>query len=276
MSLQLKHVQNLLYRLITAPEGVAEGLAAETALPSGGITHIIGGDERISAQDRVDIYANMYFYRLLEVLQEDYPATAAALGEANFHNVVTGYLLDYRPTEPSVMWAGKFLADYLRDHPMRAEVPFIADLAMLERSTIDIFCAADSPVLEAAEMHAVPPERWATVTMRRIPATAILKAGWKVVPVLRAIEEKTDWSTPAQEPNQILVWRRNSRVSYRELEDREAAAITALAETSTFGKLCEILAGDLPEDQAPGVISATLARWLADGILTRPRTRTRK
>ena len=25
--------------------------------------------------ERVDIYANMYFYRLLEVLQEDFPAT---------------------------------------------------------------------------------------------------------------------------------------------------------------------------------------------------------
>ena len=87
------------------------------------------GDERLSAEARVDIYANMYFYRLLDALKEDFPATLAVLGDDNFHNLVTGYLLEYPPTEPSIYYCGQHLADYLRDHPMREGAPFIADLA---------------------------------------------------------------------------------------------------------------------------------------------------
>ena len=106
----LKKLESLLYRLITAPSGVAEGLAAERALGAGGLDDIVLGDERLSAEARVDIYANMYFYRLLDALKEDFPATLAVLGDDNFHNLVTGYLLEYPPTEPSLYYCGRHLA----------------------------------------------------------------------------------------------------------------------------------------------------------------------
>ena len=269
MSVQLKDLQNLLYRLITAPSGVAEGLGAEHALPAGGLAVLVDGDERLSAEARVDVYADMYFYRLLEVLKEDYPATLAVLGEANFHNLVTAYLIEHRPSEPSVRGAGKFLPDFLRGHPLRAEVPFVADVAILERAITDVFCAADASSLEASEMNALKPELWGAVKMRRIPASALLRAQWRAVEVVRAVEEKRDWKSPARERNRILVWRRNSRVSYREIGSNEAAALVTLGRTTRFAKVCEVLARGLPPDQAPQAIRDTFARWLAEGLITR-------
>ena len=91
---------------------------------AGGLGAIVLGDERLSAEARVEIYANMYFYRILDALKEDFPATLAVLGADNFHNLVTGYLLEYPPTEPSISYCGRHLADYLRDHPMRERAPF--------------------------------------------------------------------------------------------------------------------------------------------------------
>ena len=269
MSFQLKDLQNLLYRLITAPSGVAEGLGAEHALPAGGLEALVDGDERLSAQARVDVYADMYFYRLLEVLKEDYPATLAVLGEANFHNLITAYLIEHRPSEPSVRGAGKFLPDFLRGHPLRAEVPFVADLAMLERAITEVFCAADASLLEASEMNALPAELWGTVKMRRIPASAVLRAQWRAAEVVRAVEEKRGWKSPGRERNRILVWRRNSRVSYREIGSNEAAALAILGRTVKFAKVCEVLARNLPPDQAPQAIRDTFARWLAEGLITR-------
>src|SRR5260370_33631770 len=110
MTVPLKQLQNLLYRLITAASGVAEGLDSERGMPAGGLDAIVRGDDRLSAEDRVDIYANMYFYRLLDVLKEDFPATLRVLGDDNFHNLPTGYLLEYPPTEPSVLSFGRPLA----------------------------------------------------------------------------------------------------------------------------------------------------------------------
>jgi len=267
MALPLKYVQTLLYRLITAPNGVAEGLGAEGGLRSEGLKAIVSGDDRLSPEDRVEIYANMYFYRLLEVLSEDYPATLAVLGETNFHNLITGYLIEYPPNHPSVIGAGKSLAAFLRDHPLRRIFPFLADLASLERAAIDVFCAADAPLLEASELQAVSPDRWGRIKMRRIPATAILKTHWAVAEVLRAVEEKRDWQRPARRSGDILVWRRNSKVEYRELDDRESSALAILSRPIEFQKVCEVLAGDLAEDTAPREIGNTLARWLSEGIL---------
>ena len=277
MTSPLKHTQSLLYRLITAPDGVAEGVAAERQLPPGGVAAFIRGDDRLSADDRVGIYAHMYLDRLLEVLTEDYPATRAVLGEDNFHNLITGYLVEYPPTEPSVTWAGRYLADFLRDHLMRSRFPFIADLAMLERSTIDVFCAADVPVLETSEMSALPPVQWAAVKLRRVPATAILGARWKVADVLKAIEEKRQWETPAAQSNRILVWRRHSRVSYRDVGGSEAAALSMLSRTTTFGRVCQVLGRELSDDaNAAAAIADITSRWLADGILTRVKARPRR
>jgi hypothetical protein len=269
MRLQLKGLQNLLYRLITAPSGVAEGLGAEHTLPEGGLAALVDGDERLSAEARLDVYADMYFYRLLEVLKEDYPATLAVLGDANFHNLITDYLVEHRPSEPSVRGAGKFLPDFLREHQLRAEVPFLADLAKLERAITDIFCAADTSLLEASAMNALQPEQWGAVKMRRIPASAILRAQWRVAGVLRAVEEKRDWKPPGRERNRILVWRRNSRVSYREIGSNEAAALALLARATRFAEVCEVLAQGLTPDRAPHAIRDTFARWLAEGLITR-------
>jgi hypothetical protein len=269
MSFQLKHLQNLLYRLITAPSGVAEGLGAEHRLPEGGLAALVDGDERLSAEARVDVYSDMYFYRLLEVLKEDYPATLAVLGEANFHNLITAYLIEHRPSEPSVRWAGKFLPDFLRGHQLGAEVPFVADLAKLERALTDIFCAADASLLEASAMNVLQPKEWGAVKMRRIPASAVLRAQWRVAEVLRAVEEKQAWKPPTRERHRILVWRRNSRVSYREIGSNEAAALALLAHTTRFAEVCEVLARGLPPDQAPHAVRDTFARWLAQGLIAR-------
>src|SRR5208283_5007423 len=97
MPSDLSWVEGLLYRLITAPSGVAEGLAQEKSLGADGLARVIVGDDRLNAEERVDIYANMYFYRILDVLKEDFPATLAVVGPERFHNLVTGYLIEYPP-----------------------------------------------------------------------------------------------------------------------------------------------------------------------------------
>src|SRR5580700_1401821 len=108
----LRRLQEILYRLIVAPRGVEEGLAHEPALPPGGLEDLVAGDDRMTRVERVEVYANGYFYRLLEVLKEDFPATLAVAGADNFHNLVTGYLVDYPPTQASVYYLGLDFADY--------------------------------------------------------------------------------------------------------------------------------------------------------------------
>jgi hypothetical protein len=268
MRIQLKDLQSLLYRLITAPSGVAEGLAAEHDLGAGGLDAIVLGDDRLSSEARVDIYANMYFYRILDALKEDFPATLAVLGDENFHNLVTGYILEYPPTDPSITHSGGHLAAYLRDHPMRERAPFIADLAKLERATVEVFLGPDAPVLQPDALRTVPVEDWPAMKLKLHPSAQILSLDWRVSDLLRALEEDRPWEAAARGAVRVLVWRRDARVFYRDLEIAEADALKAASRGATFAETCEVVANIGIEDPV-ATMNRILARWLSDSLLAR-------
>jgi hypothetical protein len=267
MPTQLKKLEGLLYRLITAPSGVAEGLAAERDL--GGLEAIVLGDERLSAEARVDIYANMYFYRIRDSLKEDFPATLAVLGDDNFHNLVTGYLIEYPPTEPSLYYCGRHLAAFLRDHPLRENAPFVADLARLERASVEVFHGRDAAVLEPDALQTVAPADWPPLKLRIQPSAQILALDWRVSELLHAVEDDREW-TPA-EPGavKVLVWRRDARVFYRDLDDAEGDALEAVLRGATFAEICDVVAADGATDDPVDSINRMLARWLSDRLLMR-------
>jgi hypothetical protein len=267
MPLQLKNTQALLYRLIAAPGGVAEGLEHERGLPRGGLDAVIGGDPRMTSVERLSIYANMYFFRLLEVLKEDFPAVAAVLGPDGFHNLVTGYLTEYPPTEASVFWTGRYLADFLRTHPISREVPYVADLAALERAIVEVFCARDTVSLDAETMRAIAPEGWASVRMRAIAALQVLETAWRVAPALRTFAAGRVLKAPARGSTTILVWRCEAKVFFREIDASEARAIARLRRGATFGAICASFVGKTGEGDPVAAINAMLARWLRDGIV---------
>jgi hypothetical protein len=272
MAVRLKQLESILYRLITAVSGVAEGLAAESRMPAGGLDALVRGDDRLSAEDRVDIYANMYFYRLLDVLKEDFPATLKVLGDDNFHNLATGYLLEYPPTEPSVLYCGGHLADYLRNHPLTKDAPYLADLAALERAVVEVFHGPDAQALESDQMRAIAPEKWPALKLRTHPAVQVLNLEYGVAALLQAVEERHEWKPADAAIVDVIVWRRNSRVFYRELEKTEVRVIAALRNGVTFAKICDQVAADCDTTRDPvEELNRLLARWLDDGILTRSR-----
>lgn len=269
MPSDLNWVESLLYRLITAPAGVAEGLARERSLASGGLANVIASDDRLSAGERVDIYANMYFYRILDVLKEDFPAMLAMLGPVRFHNLVTGYLIEYPPTHFSISNAGNHLADFLRDHPLREEFPFLADLALLERALIDVFHAPDAVPLDAERMRAIAPADWPAVELKLHPAHQIIDLQWDVASILKGMEPGETPSPPHRVDLAMLVWRKRNMVFYRPIDAAERGELEALAKGSTFAEICELLAATVEDGDSAATINRRLESWLRESLLTR-------
>jgi hypothetical protein len=267
--MELAELQALLYRLIVAPEGVEQGLAAERALPLGGFDGLIASDDRLSARERVEIYANGYFHRLLEVFKEDYPATLAVAGDSHFHNLITGYLIDYPPTEPSIYHAGRDLPAFLRTHPLRDRWPFMADLALLERALVEIYHAPDATPLTPFAMSSIPPDEWGAVQMRTNPASRMLQVEWHVEETLRAVETNAAWVPPARGPLRLLVWRKGMNVFYRELEALDSDALSLARDGTTFAAMCEVIAKASVNEEPAVLISRLLGRWLSAELLVR-------
>jgi hypothetical protein len=265
--MNLKELQSLLYRRITDPERTNESLGAERLPASGVLEALVHGDERLSAVDRIGIYADAYFYRVLDCLVEDFPATLAVLGADNFAALVKEYLLEHPPTEPSIAYAGLYLADFLNDHPLAERWPFIADLARLERAVLDVFHAADAPALRLETLQAVPSEEWPALKLRTHPAVEIVHSEWQIADVLHTVEQGRQWTDPEHEDASVLVWRQNALVRYRSLEPVERHALVIVSKGASFASVCEAVAAGAEEPSPVALIGQLMARWLADGII---------
>jgi hypothetical protein len=262
--MNLRELQSLLYQCITGSD-LTNGNAGDER--GRVLEELVHGDERLSASQRVGIYADAYFYRLLECLGEDFPATLAVLGADNFAALVKGYLLEYQPTEPSILYAGLYLAGFLNNHPFGERWPFIAELARLERAVLDVFHAADAPALDIESLRAVPSEEWPDVKLRTHPAVEIVHSEWRIADVLHTVEQGKEWKHPEHEKASVLVWRQNTLVRYRSLEPVERDALAAVSKGASFAAVCEAVAASAEELNHVALIARLMARWLADGIV---------
>jgi hypothetical protein len=263
----LRVTQDLLWTLITAPEGVGAALAGAPGEPlARALEQTVRGDDRLSAVERLDIYANMYFYRLLDVLKDDYPAVLAVAGDAAFHNLVTDYLLVHFPSHPSLRFAGEHLPAFVATHALAARYPFLADLACLEWAMVEAFDAADAAILSAADLTPVPAEQWAALRFLPHPSLRTVHSQWRVDRIRRRVDAEQEPGAADGEAVTIAVWRRGLRVVYRALDAVEASALGRLVNGATFGEACSNVAETMDEADAAERLASGLAGWVEEGL----------
>ena len=272
--MKLAEIQRLFWELIAAPEGAAAGarsLVADGRLDSEDLGVWVKGDGRLGAVERVDVYANMYFYRLHDCLREDYPAVAGRLGAARFHDLVTDFLLSYPSRHHSLRELGRPFPGFAKEHAFAREFPEIADLARLEWARVDVFDARDATPLARDEIVARAshdPERF---RVRAIPALRRLRVMPGVLPLWRAHAESSDEAPEVGEAGSavgVRVWRRDFSVWHRSVEEDESACLPRLeGEGATVSDLAETLLAHHEEEAAMARLAALLGSWAADGIV---------
>jgi hypothetical protein len=263
----LAEIQERFYALVTAPEGVGQALAAAGLGPRD-LDGLVIGDGRLDAVARLDVYANMYFYRILDVLRDAYPRLVEALGDAAFHNLVTDYLLACPPRHPSIAFVGDRLPPFIAGHALGAERPWLAPLAGLERAYTELHDGPDADPLGLDEVRGLPPEELAGLPLALIPCHRVLEHPFAIDPLWRALDEKRAPGDLAREPEILLVWRQGVEVHHRVIDGEERALLAQAATGTTLQRLCEEVAGESTEAAAQKVFNL-VGRWLADGLARR-------
>jgi hypothetical protein len=269
----LEQTQRLLWRLITAPRGVADALRemrrrgddAGGALRDG-LGAIVDGDVVLPPERRLDIYANMYFFRLLDALKEDYPAVCAVVGNDEFHNLVTDYLIEQPPAHYSLRYVGQHLARFVRGHRLCQRAPFLGDLAAFEWALVEAFDAEDETLLSPSTLTALAPEAWAELRLQPTASLQLLALDWDVTHAWDDTHQGRPPREALAQPTWVRVWRRDLRVFHRSIAADEFAALRDATAGEPFAKLCETVAENGNADPVAR-IGALLQQWLADGLL---------
>ena len=227
----------------------------------------------MSAVERLEVYANAYFYRIRDCLIEDFNALHQALGKELFHDLVTAYLIAHPPRHPSLRFAGDRLSEFLLEspaaEPFRRELPWAGDLARLEWALLTAFDATDSDAVSQEQLAAIAPEHWAELRFEFQPAFQLLTLEWPVHRCRRDWEQDGVRASRSLEPaeTRVCIWRKRERVRYRTVDLQEASALMLVAAGNCFGALCERLASELGDGEAPARAAALLARWPTDELI---------
>ena len=212
------------------------------------------------------IYANAYRQRLIGALADTFAKTRAVLGEADFEAAALRYIDANPPTHRNLREFGHAFAEHLRIAlPAR---PQLAELAQLDRALRRAFDGPDSAVIGAAELAAVPPPAWATLTLTPVPTALLLRFEHNTVAVWQALDD--DMAPPPAEHSAAavdwLVWRKALQPHFRSLAPAEATLLRAMLAGARFAEACELASAGSDEDLTP-VIGQCLRTWLEDGVL---------
>jgi hypothetical protein len=306
----LAGTQDLFWALITAPEGVRPGLddlVRRGLAGPGDLDAMIAPAGTMTPADRLDIYANMYFFRLLDCLKEDYPRLLEAIGAVRFHNLATDYLLECPSEHPSLRYVGARLPAFLRRHALGRECPALADLARLEWARADLFDAADAAPLTRAHLAALPQDEAGDVSLRLIPAFALLRLEHDAPRLWREMKDRDEAhketssvgagagcddardhadAAPAcvharaaaapplpasgRRATDVRVWRKGIVVYHRGIDPDEAAALEAIATGEPLGRIAQRLAAGRAAEQATMRFGRMLQSWIDDALLAAP------
>ena len=265
----LAATQERFWELITAPEGVERALPElarrdPEAVP---LERWLNARGALGAVPRLDIYADMYFYRLLEVLQGDYAKVAAVVGEAAFHNLITDYLLAHPSTSPSIRDAGNRLPGFLKTHALSQRYAFLSDLALLEWARVEVFDRENVEVLTAQDLEALPPGEWGTLPLRAVPALRVLDLQFAAQEIFAALD-RGEAAAPEVRPLSLLVWRRRIQIWMRPALPGEEQPLALIRAGCTFAQLCEELRRSTATDErAARHAFELLSGWLDAGLL---------
>jgi hypothetical protein len=227
------------------------------------LTAVVPPTPTLDPAARIDVYQGMYVRRLHEVLREDFPKLAEALGD-ELETLTRGYLARHPSVHPSVRHLGTRLAEFLETDAVARTRPWLPDLARLERARVDAFDAPDAVPLRASDLAAVPPEAWADLRFEMIPALDVLRSRWPIHAVWAA-----PLDAPAARPTVLRVWRQDFTVFHAALDDVEDAAFAAVRRGETFGAVCEVVAEYVEAERAAAEAGALLVRWIEDGLVAR-------
>ncbi|MCK5647721.1 MAG: putative DNA-binding domain-containing protein, partial [Gammaproteobacteria bacterium] len=130
----------------------------QTANPE--IKQAVTGTEKVPVETRLDIYANAYKFRLIEALQDTFPALHTLLGDEDFFNLGVAYLTDKPSKHFSLRYFGHQMSSFLKAAPGYKEQPVLSEMAQFEWLLREAFDAADSDTVNMDALQQIAPQSW--------------------------------------------------------------------------------------------------------------------
>lgn len=252
----LDELQRWMQAVITHPSGVAAGIASDQAREQIVVVpeqaeRVVTRSRALTALERLTIYHEAYFARLLECLRHEYSVLAAALGEELFDAFAVGYLESHPSTSYTLERLGAEFPEHLAATrpPRDAAVDtssdwpeFMIDLARLERTVNEVFDGPGVeglPLLDSNRLATISPQDWPGARLVCAPCLRAVQLQFPVNDYFTAVRLGRSAPIPQPETECVAVTRRDYRVLRYTLSVTQYELLRALIAGEAVGTAIE-------------------------------------
>ncbi len=255
-------------------ETLLAGLTAHAARLPAALRGALREPARGTLDARWEIYTSGYLARLVEALENDFPALRRILGEGAFTSLGARYVRACPPRSHDLGRAGDRLAAFLETDALGDRLPFLSDLARYEWAVSEAFVAPDVEALGWDDLAGLGAEAAADLRLRLRPGTRLVRSRWPLFDLSDARDlADEDVSIPIEgRPCNALVFRRELEVLRRALDDDDARL---LEELQAGRSLASLAAARLDEDTGAARLVERFRALVAEGVFARPQMRRR-
>ncbi len=174
---------------------------------------------------------------LIEALAATFPAARRITGEEFFRAMARFHIRETPPNSPLLFEYGRDFPAFIAAYKYAQDMPWLADVARIERAWLDAYHAADAEPLSPAALAAVPVERLDDVALRPHPSARIVRSRFAAVTIFAANRVSDPFDTiNGGEPEDALIARPGFEVEVRRLPVGGADFLSSLMEGETLGR----------------------------------------
>lgn len=249
------------------------------------IAALLAPHSHISQAEALSIYNNAYHQRLVDVSSALFPVLFNTLGKELYTQLWIAYMGAHPPRNGPIHRVGESLPAFVRAHPSFAALPAVADIAQLETLLGSLFDKADEPAYTLAQLQALAPEAWPTMTWQAKQDWALFYSRFDLEDYWRHMQAFTDAAGEPGEPAFVitplpssathkqpnyLVFRQHYRMQFQHMRPELAVFLQGVQDRHSFAAICQSLAESFPEQDIASLSLRLLLRAIELELLLAP------
>ena len=240
------------------------GFAAALLDPAAPVPAGVVGPGRRPARRRFAVYRNNVAGALVNAVVGSFPAVKRIVGDDFFRAMARDYILAEPPKSAVLLDYGTTFPDFIARFTPAASLPYLPDVARIERRWREAYHAEDAEPLAPAALSEVAEAELPGLSFTMHPSLRLVRSRWPALTVWRMNASDVP-TTPVDfsVPEDALIVRPGAEVEVRIVPPGGAAFVTALAAGETLLSAAETAqAADERFD-----IAGNIAGLLAAGAL---------
>lgn len=291
-------IQRWMQAVITHPMGVEAGVKsadaqAEIGVDAAHLERVIHPSSKLSSHDRIRVYADAYYGRLIDCLADEFAVLTQAMGEETFNEFAFEYLQNYPSRSYTLAALGSHFPDFLeqnrpdRDPSNPEQQPpvdwpdFMIGLARLEWTIAEVFDAPGvegEPILSVDDLKNIPPTSWTDAKLEPVVCLRLLHAKYPVNAYFSAAKSAAGRdgdgegvSIPSPADEYVAIFRRDYIVRRFGLSLPQYELLRALQQGASVMQAIEAAgdATDMSDDEFAASLSHWFESWTAAGLIHR-------